>query len=231
MTTKEQEFLLNDSILRVPTPKQTSENRMKVQDLSPTAIMLVRVIGDLECKRMLRILLDSGGTYTLVNKREIPQGAKILPISNSASKTTDAGNSTPKEKVRIRDLYLPELNKSKKHYGGTFEVFDGPNCPHDIIIGRDLLHEWGIVLNFKQKCIQMDDKVVPMKTSSHWLNHTNWTMALDPNYISTSYKQTHFVDEDNSFILDAKYEATSAKDVATKQKILPRHNKINWNKL
>ena len=211
MTTEEQGFLLNDSILRVPTPKQTSENRMKVQDLSPTALILVRVIGDLECKRMLRILLDSGGTYTLVNKRAIPQGAKILAISNPASKTTAAGNFTPKEKVRIRDLYLPELNKSKKHYVGTFEVFDSPNCPHDIIIGRDLLHEWGIVLNFKQKCIQMDDKVVPMKTSSHWINHTNWTMTFDSNYINAHYNQTHFIDKDDSFILDAKYEATLAE--------------------
>ena len=68
----------------------------------------------------------------------------------------------------------------------------------------------------------MDDKVVPMKMSSHWLNHTNWTIALDPNYINASYKQNHFVDEDDSFILDAKYEATSAKDVATKQRHLTK---------
>ena len=222
MTTEEREFLLNDSILRVPTSKQTSENRTKIQDLSPTTLTLVQVIGDMECKRMLRILLDSGGTYTLFNKRAIPQGAKVLPISNPTSKTTVAGNFIPKEKVRIRDLYLPELNKSKKYYGGTFVVFDRPYCPHDTTIGRDLLHELGIVFNFKQICIQMDDKIVPMKTSSHWLHHTNWTMTFDSNYINANYNQTHFIDKDDSFILDAKYKATSAKEVGTKQKHLTK---------
>ena len=52
-----------------------------------------------------------------------------------------------------------------------------------------------------------------MKTSSHWLNHTNWTMVLD---------QTRLIDEDDFFIMDAKYEATLAKEVATKQKHLTK---------
>ena len=91
MTQEEREFLLNDSILRVPTPKQTSENLMKMRDLSPTTLMLVRTIGGLDCKWMIRVLLDSGGTYTLVNKKAIPENAVVKSIHNGKSKTTVAG--------------------------------------------------------------------------------------------------------------------------------------------
>ena len=79
MTIEEREFLLNDSVLRVPTPKQTSENWTKIQDFSPTTLMLVRVIGDMECKRMLRILLDSGGTYTLSTKKQFLKVPRSYP--------------------------------------------------------------------------------------------------------------------------------------------------------
>ncbi|CAJ1934780.1 unnamed protein product [Cylindrotheca closterium] len=58
------------------------------------------------------------------------------------------------------------------------------------------------------------DKIISMKYKTHFQNHTNWTIALDRGYLD-------ILDDndmaDNDFILDAKYEATTGVEVASKQ--------------
>ena len=130
--------------------------------------------------------------------------------------TTVAGTFNANKTVKIRDGIFPELDRSRRIYGKTVTVFDSPNCPHDIILGRDFLSELEIIIDFKNYQVKWIDRHVSFKTKDHWGNHTNWTVALDRGYLDV-------LDDDDAFILDAKYEATSGAEVAAKQAHLSRH--------
>ena len=58
---EENYFLQNEAYVGIPVPK--------VQvDKVPSTLMVVRKIGDQESKRVLRVLFDSGGSHTMINK-------------------------------------------------------------------------------------------------------------------------------------------------------------------
>lgn len=168
ITNEEKRFLLNDSIIRVPTPKQAlvaAGDSMNKKQLITTTLMSIRNIGNIEART------------------------------------------------------------SKRIHGGIATVFDMPDWPHDIILGRDLLHDLGIVLDFGHQHVKWGEHVVMMKNREQWQNHTNWTPALDRNYLGIQDQEEAYSEEiaDDAFILDAKCEATSGKEVAVKQDHLTRH--------
>ena len=224
ITAEERNFLLNDSIIQVPTPKTTELNdSMKKKNLTPTSLMLVRNIGGVECKKMLRVLFDSGGTKTFINKRVIPQNAKIITKPFRVDVETANGSMNANQFVRARDLYLPEFDKSKRIYGTNLQIFDNPNSSHDIIPGRDYLVDLGVDILSSKQLIKWGDHIVPWKHPQHWENHSNWTIALDKTYLD------NLEDEDladDMFILDAKYVATTPTEVAQQQNHLSTEDKI-----
>jgi hypothetical protein len=84
------------------------------RNLTPVTIMLADTIGTVKSRRLLRVLLDSGSTTTLINKRCLPR--KSLPCKTSQSRmvNTLAGNYQSSVMVIMRNLRLPEeLDKNK----------------------------------------------------------------------------------------------------------------------
>ena len=152
MTQEEQDFLLNDLILRMPTPKQTVEanlDTMKKRKFSPTTLLIWKKIGGRISGKPLRALWDSGGDTTMLNSRALPKGAEVTVLSNTKQCTTIAGTFNANKTVKCREGMLPEFDRHKQVYGTTMTIFDAPDCPHDIIIGRDMLYDLGVTLNFK----------------------------------------------------------------------------------
>ena len=145
MTNEEKRFLLNDSIIQVSTPKTGFGETMKNKDLAPTSLMLVRKIGGFECKQLLRVLFDTGGTRTMINKRVVPPEATIVESQKRYEVETANGKFNANKFVHLRDLYFPEFDKSKRIYGKRVQIFDNPNSSHDIILGRDYLLDLGFV--------------------------------------------------------------------------------------
>ena len=222
MTEDERKFLLNDSIIRIPTAKMSLKDAaesMNKKKLSPITLMLWKKIGGVESGKPLRTLWDSGGGNTMVNKRALPPGAEIKVDPNARPCQTVAGVFNANQSTKLRGGILPEFDSHRRIYGITATVFDDPNCSHDIIIGRDLLDELGIVIDFQNHCVKWLDRTVLMKPPDHWQSHTNWTMAFDGHVLDIydDRDDDPGEDPDDAFILDAKYEATSAKEVADKQ--------------
>ena len=217
MTQEEKHCLLNDSLIRVPTPKQTLESTgesMNKKKLTPISLMQWGNIGGKHSAKPLRVLFDSGGETTMIHARSIPQGAMVKVNSTAKPCATVSGSFNANKTVELRDGLFPEFDRHRRIYGKTVTVFDAPNCPHDIILGRDFLDELGIVIDFQNHQVRWIDKIISMKYKNHWQNHTNWTLALDRGYLD-------ILDDDDiaddAFILDAKYEATSGREVASKQ--------------
>ena len=108
------------------------------------------VIGGVECRKMLRVLFDSGGTRTFINKRVIPQNAKIITKPFRVDVKTASGSINANQFVRARDLHLPEFDKSKRIYSTNLQIFYNPNSSHDIILGRDYHVDLGVCWNISR---------------------------------------------------------------------------------
>lgn len=216
ITDEEKDILLNDSILRIPTPKQSIHSArywMKKKNIQPTSIMLARKIGGIDSGTLLRVLFDSGSSKTMINKQALPPAARVRQMESKHFETI-AGTFTAHESVKIRSLVLPEFDPGKEIYGCTAGVFDAPNCPHDVILGTDILLDIGFDILFSSGACTWMGKTVLMKAPGHWNRSTHVAMAFDDGFLD-------ILDEDDdwfeSFILDAKYEATSGAEVAAKQ--------------
>ena len=214
MTENEKQFLLNDSIIRMPTPKQTTETTAeatKKKGLVPISLMIFKTIGRKESRKPLRVLFDSGGTKTLIHSRAIPKGATVNKDPRVKPCTTAAGKFNANKTVDLRDGIFPEFDRNRRFTGVTATVFDEPTCAYDVILGRDLLLELGIIIDFANFHVKWMDKFIFMKPRQHFHHHTNWTAIFDDGVYDV------LDDVDDAFILDAKYEATSAEDVAKHQ--------------
>ena len=217
MTSDEQQFLLNDSIVRMPTPKQSVEQTtvsMKKKELVPLSLVVFKRIGDKPSEKPLRVLFDSGGAKTMIHSRSLPKDATVKVDSNVKPCTTVSGTYNANRSVRLRDGIFPEFDKHRRIYGVKAMVFDEPTCPYDIILGRDLLDDLGIVIDFKNHHVKWMENYIFMKPKTHFHHHTSYTSVFSQGVYDV------LDDIDDAFILDAKYEATSAKQVAEPQEHL-----------
>ena len=213
-TAEERQFLLNDSIVRMPTPKQSEQSTaesMKKKNLAPISLMLFKWIGRKQSSKPLRVLFDSGGGTTMIHQRALPEGAEVKVDKNAKPCTTVAGTYNANKTTILRDGNLPEFDRHKRILGVTATVFDTPSCPYDIILGRDLLSDLGVIIDFANHHVKWMDKFIFMKPRSHFQHHTNYTMIFDDGVLDV------LDDAEDAFIMDAKYVATSPQEVADGQ--------------
>ena len=95
---------------------EKSQNR----NLTPVTIMIADSIGTVRSRKLLKVLLDSGSTATLINKRCLPKKCKPCQISQSKMVNTLAGSYQSSAMVVMHNLRLPNLTKietlnNKKH--------------------------------------------------------------------------------------------------------------------
>ena len=187
-------------------PKMPKPER---RDLIPSILLMCRSIQQQESKRLLRVLLDSGGSHSLIHSSVLPKGATPLVLNNVRNVNTIMGSYQANRKVYLRDLVLPEFDKTKRIDGLETFVFDSP-CRYDMILGRDFLGRTGIGLDFANGTIKWLNETVAMKDEFHF------------RHSKSSYLEIIGTDDDDQdgYILDAKYEATSARDIAQQQKHL-----------
>ena len=107
---------------------------------------------------MLRVLLDSGGTKTMINSSALPKSCTPQILTKPLKSTTIQGAMETKRFVKLDTLILSEFDRSLKVEQHYAYVLDGP-CKYDIMLGRDFLGPAGIILNFNT-------------SSMKWLNRT-----------------------------------------------------------
>ena len=107
-------------------------------------------------------LLDSGSTKTWINKDCVPPNVKG-DIVDSVVGSTLAGTFKSNTQVRLQDFVLTELHDKRSVPEVLARIFDS-ECRYDIIIGRDILRTFGIVLDFETNDISCDGCSISMKT-------------------------------------------------------------------
>ena len=84
--------------------KHNSDVPLSTKNLTPVTIMVVDTIGTIKSRRLLKVLLDSGSTTTLINKRCLPRACKPCPISQSRMVNTLAGSYQSSAMVIMRNI-------------------------------------------------------------------------------------------------------------------------------
>ena len=93
--------------------KNSVFNTLSNKNLTPVTIMVADTIGTVRSRRLLKILLDSGSTTTLINKRCLPRKRQPCQISQSRTVNTITGAYQSSAMVVMRNLRLPELDKNR----------------------------------------------------------------------------------------------------------------------
>ncbi|HSN67194.1 MAG TPA: reverse transcriptase domain-containing protein [Fusibacter sp.] len=166
------------------------------------ADMKLKATSQNQSSTVIKVLLDSGASATLVKSTWLP----LLTVTDSNEVTcweTSAGTFETKQKA-LTQIILTELHESRTI---TCSAHVAPNLSkYDMIIGREVLSELGIILNFKEQTIEWDEAVIPMKPETA-------TQAT-----SFVIKESSSVDEATERIkkiLDAKYEAADIKTIVS----------------
>ena len=81
-------------------------------NLTPITIMVVDTISAVKSRRLLKVLLDSGSTTTVINKKCLPKNCKTRKTSKGRMVNTLAGSYNTSEMVVMRNLRFPELDKN-----------------------------------------------------------------------------------------------------------------------
>jgi hypothetical protein len=123
-------------------------NKNSPKQLTPVAIMVVDTISSVKSRLFLTVLLDSGLTSTMINRKCLPRNCQTCKISKSRKMETLAGSYTSSEMVVLRNLRLPELDKNRNMDQQKALIFDADSCRYDVILGADFLSKTGIDVKY-----------------------------------------------------------------------------------
>ncbi len=108
------------------------------------------------------MLLDSGSTTTMINRKCLPRNCQTCKISNSRQIGTLADSYTSPEMVVLRNLRLHELDNSRNVCQQNTLIFDVDSCIYDVIPGADFLSKTGIDVKCSTGTIEWFDIILPL---------------------------------------------------------------------
>jgi len=158
---------IDDSVTannRKKRDKHTVDVLPSTKNLTPVTIMVVDTIGTVKSRRLLKlkVLLDSGSTITLSNKKCLPKACKPCPISQSRMVNTLAGSYQPSAIVIMCNIRLPGLDKNRNVDQQKALTFESDTCNYDVILGADFLTKAGIDVKYSTGTIEWFENELPL---------------------------------------------------------------------
>ncbi len=137
-------------------------NKNIPKQLTPETIMVVDTISSVKSRILLKVLLDSGSTTTMINRKCLPRNCQTCKISNSRKIGTLAGSYTSSEIVVLRNHRLPELDKNRNVDQQKALIFDADSCRYDVILGADFLSKTGCDAKYSTGTIERFFIILPL---------------------------------------------------------------------
>ena len=152
-------------------------------------------------------LLDSGATGCWISREKLPStihANKIPAVTNQ----TLAGSFTANESIILKNVLLPEFHRTRHLDTLQAKIFD-QTCRYNIILGRDLMNDLSIVLNFDLKSMEWDKAIVAMREHPINMSTTSFARNLLLDAIDGGLDTN-----DSTFVLDQPsdlhYQANNA---------------------
>ena len=108
-------------------------------------------------------LLDSDSTGCVFNKQSPLFGTQTTTTLYNTVQTTSQGTHSSNQVVFVNNIQLPEFVNQRHINGALGHVFNSPNSPYNIILGKDFLQVIGIKMGFELDTILWLDTQVDMK--------------------------------------------------------------------
>ena len=128
-------------------------------NLTPIIIMVVDTISTVKSRRLLKVLLDSGSTMTVIKKKN----CQTHKIATNKMVNTLAGSYNTSEMVAMRNLRLPELDKNRNVDQQKALVFESKTCKYNVILGANFLTKTGIDVKYSTRTIEWFDNELPLR--------------------------------------------------------------------
>ena len=152
--------------------------------------------------KLLKTLLDSGASSSVISSRAVTN--QKTTKSESTSFLTMAGTFNTTHTCSA-EFQIPELNQSAK-IASTFHVTQMKGN-YDVILGRDVLAELGILIDFRYQTVSWNDASIDMKPTD---------CTQDTSYYAAETGVVAEATSRISKILDAKYSPADLEEVANK---------------
>ena len=121
-------------------------------------------------EKILRGLLDSGTSASLINDTKVPKSVKRRN-KMATSWNTKGGKFETFARSLISGLQFPQFT-TRRSFEHEFHVFKNEqNEKYDVIIGRDLMQNLGIDIMYSRRTFQWDDIKIPMMPMGYWEQH------------------------------------------------------------
>ena len=145
-------------------------------------------------EQLLRALADTGASSSIILEGYTSKNLIQRGKSNQTTWSTMGGHVTT-DKTGLVTFSLPEFNLKKK-VSWRFHVDDRSKSSntYDMIIGRDLIGELGIILNVNDHTVTWDTDTIPMKERN------------EPKSLVDKFSRS-------TKILDAEYKPAVLKEV------------------
>ncbi len=166
-------------------------------------------------QKIVRVLLDSGSNSDLifVNKDKpmlLPYSKRLVPqlweIFNGIFQT--------RRKAWVELNFFEYSDSKRYHVEPDVVEYDKNNRPqHDLILGNVSMKDFGIILNFRDKMITIDEIMLPMRNINS-LQGSIMLRALRHNHgLAMEPQSTQDATEHATRILDAKYSKADLQSV------------------
>jgi hypothetical protein len=132
------------------------------KNLIPVTIMVADSIGAVRSRKLLNVLLNSGSSTTLINKKCLPKKCRPCQISHCRIVNTLAGSYQLSAIVIMHNLRLPERDKNKKVEQQKALTFESDTCRYDVILGADFLTKTGIYVKYSTGTIEWFENELPL---------------------------------------------------------------------
>ncbi len=165
----------------------------------------------------MQVLLDSGseGNIVFVDKDKpmlLPSSKRLVPQSWN----TLNGMFQTKHKAEI-ELNFFEYSNSKRYLAEPDIVeYDSNNKPqYDLILGVKTMKNYGIIFDFKDKMITVDEVKLPM-ININYLQGSSTLRALKLNHsLAMELQSTQDATKHATRILDAKYKKADIQSIVS----------------
>ena len=204
------------------------KKKPKLTQKSPEVVMEVATNDKTENKRILRCLIDSGSSESIILDEFIvglPKKRSKLPqqwTTKGGIFSTDARCAVP--------FYIVDFSTQKK-VTWSFHVDNqtrSSKSGYDMIIGRDLLTKLGIDIKFSSSTLMWEDTEIPMREFGELRDRQT---AYHCYYIKDDVKSTKQLTKRVVEILDSKYDAIDVSKVVSEQVGLTTSQKASLHAL
>ncbi len=141
-------------------------NKNIPKQLTPVTIMVVDTISSVKSGILLKVLLDSGSTTTMISRKCLPRNCQTCKISNSRKIGTLTGSYTSSEMVVLRNLRLP-VDKNRNVDQQKALIFDADSCRYYVTLCDDFLSKTGIDVKYSTGIIEWFDNELPLRDTCY----------------------------------------------------------------